>query len=372
MIGTLTQGHLLPMVAPAAILRRIGRIDFDEGSPSFFRFGGQSIKELRPCCVTDAFGKTMMVNHAVDVQVLHTDHSETINDLSRRLMGEIVSSEGNPLMNSGDDFAMLATFGCAFCQFGVLTLDRRQRLLFRAEELRVGNLFTGRKRGKGLETHIHADLGVKSGQAERLTLHREAHVPFPGTASVNGTGLDAALDWAVVNHLHRANLGQGHASVLCEREATLGEGEAIVAITSTEAREAWRLAGFPPTEERLKGEVYAHGDILKDLGMHGIQRGAFLFQDGIGGLLPIAGQTLTTLLVGCLAVFKQVVIQPATLIKGFAELTRLFLGGIKSILKHLTHIQSINLNCSIVKGGDTHPIMPNKASSFIPCHVYRG
>jgi hypothetical protein len=38
MIGTLTQGHELPVVAPAAILRCVGWwIDFDELSASFFR-----------------------------------------------------------------------------------------------------------------------------------------------------------------------------------------------------------------------------------------------------------------------------------------------------------------------------------------------
>jgi hypothetical protein len=63
MIGSLTQRHFLPMMAPAAILRCRGRIDFDQGSPSFFRFGGQSVKEPRPRRVTDAFGKAMMMNH---------------------------------------------------------------------------------------------------------------------------------------------------------------------------------------------------------------------------------------------------------------------------------------------------------------------
>ncbi len=77
MVDTLRERHLLSMSTLATILRRIGRIDFDQGSPSFFRFGGQSIKEVRPCRVTDALGKAMSVNHPVDVQVLHTDHARS-------------------------------------------------------------------------------------------------------------------------------------------------------------------------------------------------------------------------------------------------------------------------------------------------------
>nr|HET6901914.1 hypothetical protein [Ktedonobacteraceae bacterium] len=95
MIGSFTQGHFLSMVTPAAILRRIGRVDFNEGSPSFFRFGGQSFKKLRPCRVTDALGQAMIMDHAIHIQVLHTDHAETIYNLPGRLMREISTTEGN-------------------------------------------------------------------------------------------------------------------------------------------------------------------------------------------------------------------------------------------------------------------------------------
>jgi hypothetical protein len=35
----------LPMVTPAAILRRVGRIDFESSSASFFRFAEQLVKK---------------------------------------------------------------------------------------------------------------------------------------------------------------------------------------------------------------------------------------------------------------------------------------------------------------------------------------
>ena len=71
MIGTLTQGHELPVVAPAAILRGVGRIDFDKLASSFFRFDAQLSKEGRPRGVCNAFSQTMSMGHAVDVDGHH-------------------------------------------------------------------------------------------------------------------------------------------------------------------------------------------------------------------------------------------------------------------------------------------------------------
>src|SRR5947209_19871342 len=107
MIHALRERHLLPMVTPAAILGCIGRIHFDEGSPSFFRFGGQTRKELRPRGIGNALGKTMVMNHTVDMQVLDTDGAEAINNLAAFLMREVVSSERNAFMHTSDSAAVL-------------------------------------------------------------------------------------------------------------------------------------------------------------------------------------------------------------------------------------------------------------------------
>ena len=61
------------MSTGAARLTRIGRIDFDERSASFFRFARELGKECRPRGICNALGKTMIVNHAVDLQVFDTE-----------------------------------------------------------------------------------------------------------------------------------------------------------------------------------------------------------------------------------------------------------------------------------------------------------
>src|SRR5437763_261570 len=108
MIGSLRQRHLLPMCAPAAILRRIGRVDLEELSASFFRFAGQLGEKGRPCRVTDAFRQTMIMNHPVDRQVFNGNDAESVNDGTRLLMSEIVAPELDPLVNTSYDLAMLA------------------------------------------------------------------------------------------------------------------------------------------------------------------------------------------------------------------------------------------------------------------------
>ena len=181
------QGHLLPMSTLTAGLTRIGRIDFDSSSASFFRFAEQLLKKPSPRGVSNAFGKTVVVNHAVDLQVFHTDHAETINDLTACLMGEVVTSEGDPLMHTGHRFAMLASLSCALCQLTVLALYTGQSFLFFAKEARVSDLFPGGERSERLESHVYAHLGRSLRQALRLALYRKADVPLARRGTVDGT-----------------------------------------------------------------------------------------------------------------------------------------------------------------------------------------
>ena len=268
MIHTLAQGHLLPMVAPAAILTRVGRVDCDKLSASFFRFARQSVKESRPCRVTDALSQTMVMNHAVHKQVLDADHAEAVYDPPSFLMGEIVTPKPNPLMDSCHGFAVLAPFRRAFRQLGVLSLDLCQCLFFLAKECGVGDLFFIGKGGKRCESNINTNPCRNLWQAFRLAFDRERHRPFARRGTMDGTGLDASLDLAMIHHLDRANLGQCDPSVVSEAKARLRKGEAIITITSLETGKAWFLSMFSnTTEEGLKSKVDTNGHVLQDLGM---------------------------------------------------------------------------------------------------------
>src|SRR5258708_2107330 len=138
MVGSLRQGHLLPMPTPAAILTGIGGVDLHELSASFCRFAGQLTEELRPRGICNALGKTMVVHHPVDGEVFHTDDTETINDLAALLMSEVIAFEGDTLLDTRNGFAMFLAFRCAFGQFRVFTLDFGKGFLFLPKETGVG------------------------------------------------------------------------------------------------------------------------------------------------------------------------------------------------------------------------------------------
>jgi hypothetical protein len=349
MIHTRAEGHGLPMVAPAAILRCVGGIDFDTCSASFFRFARQSVKKSSPRGILNAFGETMVMGQTVDMKVFDTDHTETIDDLPTFLVGEGITPEGDTLVNTSNNLAVFASLRRTFRQLGVLTLYFGQGLFLFAEKAGVRDLFSIGEGRKGFESDVNTDLGRRFWQTFRFALTGERDVPLSGTTPTDGTGFDLTLDRTVIDHLDTANLGEGHTVIMRETEATLREGEAIIAVTASEARKTRIFTSFAASKERFEGQVNTDGDILQDLGVDTFKRGAFLFQERIGRLLLIARETFSCVLVGMLALLQQVVIQPTTLIKGFVECVNLLLGGIDAILKHFTHVHILFLICSVVK-----------------------
>src|SRR3989442_5104652 len=230
------QGHLLPMSAHAACLTRVGRVHSNRGPASFFRFAGQFPEKFRPRGVCNALGQTMMVNHPVHMQVFDTDHTEPVDDLPGLLMGEVISTEPSPFMDTRHDFTVLPTFRSAFSQLSMLALDFGQGFFFLAEKAGVTYFFTIAETSKRLQSHVNAYLSSNRVKSFRLALTRKADVPFARTATADSASLDLSLDLAVVDHLHTANLGEGHTLIKRETEATLREGEAIVAVFAFEAR----------------------------------------------------------------------------------------------------------------------------------------
>src|SRR6266705_1632682 len=315
------------MMAPAALLRRVGRVDFDERSASFFRFARELGKECRPRGITYALGKRMIMKHAVYAEVFYADDPVGIDDLAAFLMGEVLPSPSDTLMDTGDSLTVCAPFWRAFRQLGMLALYLCQCLFFLTKEARVLNLFTIRERSKGLESHVDTNLGRHIRQAFRLTLYREGDIPLPSRGTLKSTRLDLALDLAMVDHLECTNLGEDNAAIMGDAKTRLREGEAVIASIAFEARKTRFLSMFfAASEEGLHGQVDPHRYVLQDLGMHAIKGSAFSFQEHKGLLLLKERQARTILLIGVFALPKQVVIEPTALFKGGIELVYLFLG----------------------------------------------
>ncbi len=157
MIGSFTQGLFLPMMTPATILRRMGRVDFEERSASFFRFARKVLKELRPRRVRNTFCQTLIVDHPIHVQIFNTDGPERVDHLATVLMREVVASPFGSFMHTSDHFAMRAPLFRAFLQSAMLALHFCQCLFFFAQGTRVGNFLPIGERCKGFETNINTN-----------------------------------------------------------------------------------------------------------------------------------------------------------------------------------------------------------------------
>ncbi len=367
MIDAFTEGHILPMMTPAAIGRRVCWVDLDELPTSFFRFAGQLREKSRPRRIMNALGKTMVMSHAVDMQVFNSNDPELIDNLTTPLVSEIVTTELNPLVYASYNFAVLAPLLCAFGKLGMLALHFRQDLFFLTEKARIGYLFTSGESRKGFEPDINTHLGGNTLKAQRLTFVREGDVPFVRTALVDGTGFHKAPHRAMIHHLHRANLGEGYPAIMRDGKSALRVGETIIASISLETRVSRRLTSFTSAEERFESQINTHGHVLQNLGMNAVEGGALFFQHRIGRLLLIARQSFSLLLIGSLASSQQMIVQPSALFKRLIELLLLFLCRIDPILKVFKHIRILRLNSAIVKG----PVVPNPSSPrrnapFIP------
>gem|GEM_PF-2330457 len=359
MVHAFTQRHFVPVMAPAAILRGVGRVDCDKRSASFFRFARQLVNKPCPRGVVDALSQTMIVNHAVNLQVFHADHAKTVNDLTAFLMREVIPSERYPFMHPGYHLAMLPALRRSLCQFGVRALHLRQCLLFFTEKAWILNCISIRQRSEGLQSHIYTHLSRGFWQTLRLTLHREGHVPFARRRALDGTRFDRALDGTMRDHLDTPNLGKRHTIIMRDAEPTLRESEAVIAVFAPKAREARLLTGFAASEKGFEGQINAHGNVLQHLRMHLFQWRTFLFQHSQRINLIIARERLSLLLIGLFALLKQMVVEPPTRIKGVVQRVNLFLRGKNAILKHFVHRQMVvQTGAGKSSGKPLHPPLP--------------
>ena len=367
MIGSFRQRHDLPMVAPAAILTGIGRIDSDIFPTSLFRFAGQFAEKFRPRSIMNALSEAMVMGHAVDVQVFHADDPRGIDDLTTFLMSEIIPSELDPFMDSCHNFAVLASLRGTLRQLRVFPLDFRKSLFFLTEKAGVGYLFAIGERSERLQANVNANLSSKRVKSFRFTLNRKADVPLARTAPLDGTGFHLATELAMVDHPDTAKLGKRHTVIMRQRETRLGEGEAIIAVLALETREAGFFRMFShASKECLECQINTYRYILQDLRMHHIKRGTFLFQSREGSLLLIEREAFACLLVGLLALFKQVVVEPTALFQSLVQLLLLFPGWENPVLKHFTHVSILAQTVGVSTGSRF------AARPFIPLSKARG
>jgi hypothetical protein len=142
---------------------------------------------------------------------------------------------------------------------------------------------------------------------------------------MDGQRFHFAFDRTVIDQFERAELGETHTGIMGDAKARLRIGETVVASMTLEAWVAWLLTCFATSKEGFECQINTHSDVLQNLGMDGVERGALFFEHRIRGLLTRATHAFAVLLIGSFACFKQMVVEPSALFKrGFKTMELLF------------------------------------------------
>jgi hypothetical protein len=162
----------------------------------------------------------------------------------------------------------------AFGSFGGSPLRLREFALcsgkfffLSAEETRILDPFSRRKRGKALQPQIDPDGQIIERQWLRLYLASETGIPVSKGIPSDGERFDLAFHGTMQDHFHRSNFGKEQA-VLPQRKPKLLEGETMVAIIATKPRIARFLSCLHSSKERLERQIHTLLDILQDLREH--------------------------------------------------------------------------------------------------------
>lgn len=338
-VDSVGQRHLLPMSTGATVLTCVGWVDSHNlPSASVYCFVLDELCELRPGCVRNRLSETMVMQHPVDFKVLDTDCPEAIDDFPALLVGKVTPSVGDPFVDLRDNLAGLLPLRSHILSLGKLSLLPGQVFFVFPKELGNRNGLRGRKSGEGDEAHINANSFRGRWQGSNFHLAGKANKPLAGRASLDRASLGSSLDRSVKDNPDLPNLGelQGVPFKL-PSEPRLRIGEGVVAVKATEAGIAGSLSCLDPAKEGLESQVNPDSRVLEDLGIDGLKRRTFCFEQGEGLLLAVEGETFVPFLPGCLSLLQEMVVEPAALVKSALKLGSLFFGWLDPVFERFTH-----------------------------------
>lgn len=340
--------HFLAMPTLAAILRREGGVDSNVLSTSVFSFERKTICKSRPCRICNRLTQATIVHHPIDAQIFNADNTEAINYPPRLLMREVMPLELDSFVDTRHRLTPLRSFRCALLFFAQATLHLCQCLFFLAKEARVLYSLIRRKISEGFQANVNADLlrGFRQ-RCGLLDFTGKGNVPLACAATSDVAGLNLPFNRTMQFDVDVADFRE--CQVMPDNLKTcLRKGETIVAMLSPESWIASLFFRFDTAKESLKRKVKAHGDVLQDLAMHGLQRFTLLLQRAEAVDLCIERKRLAAFFVGVFTLFEQFVVQPTAFIQSRGQSGFLSLCRKDSELECLSFMHATNLTQSCV------------------------
>jgi ABC-type multidrug transport system ATPase subunit len=304
-------------------------INLDESPPVPVGFVLQLAHELSPSHIADGFGKAVVLDHAFDVQTLHTDHLVFVDNPCGQLMlivSSLVSNAGVKTSHLEAGFrSVLASL--AFLRQPPLCL--RQFLLVFAEELRVAVGLPVAFHHHAFDAQVQADHpGDDSKRLDFLFDQKGDEIaPAPIFAHGDRTGLCSLWQGAVkddgkrMTHLRQC---EGFA-VPAEGIGGVGRGLFVVFLLED------GIVG-PPFKEVLVGRIEMTKGLLKRNGRDLGQEGILLLESGKQSGQDVVGELLPSLFVGGLARQKAPVVDEAHTAEGLSQLLLLLNCRVEPVL----------------------------------------
>jgi len=326
-----------------AILRRVGRVHGDLSPTGPGCRVREQVRERAPRGVLDARGEAMGMHHPVHRAVCNGHQVQLLHTAAAVLVGKIAPPPRAALLDTGHHLAPRGPCGRALLLRAEAALGLGERLLFFREDAWVGKRLLGAEQGEGLEAHVNAHLLPRRRQRRRRSARaREAHLPRAGAPARDRRRLGRTFQGPVGDQLDASNRrdeqarGRGTCVQLVAHRP-LREGAAGVTSRPTKAGRAGLLTRSTAAEEGLKGPVNAHRHVLQHLRWDPRPRGPLRFAGGPRGVLIVEAHRLLPLFPSSASFRKQVVVQPAALLKLALQEALLFFGRIQAVSERLTH-----------------------------------
>ena len=277
--------HVLSMAAARTGTRGVRRGNFQHRAASFFRFRAQCLKERRPRRICDAFRQLVVLHQVAHHQRLHRNQAVPIDEPARVLLHEVLAAVPDALMDAAHLLSAAAALLRPLLRFREPAIGFCQRVLFLAKEARVVNLLPVGEVGKGLESHIDANVLRRGWQRDRFHLvAADRDVPLASRTSLDDGRPGDAFEGAMLHQFHVADFGEHQLAVPRERKAALVAGgsiprerQASIAGPRAIAGVADALTRGAPPKKGLESQVHALDHVLQHLGVDFRQLRAHVF-----------------------------------------------------------------------------------------------
>ena len=258
------QGFAHPVAALTAILRSEGSRNRAYHPASIRSFARVDDQKRSPGCITDAFGKVMILHQAFDVEVFKRGLVKLSDKVQARFVKEIQSLPFDfQVLPGKQDNSFLSSIA-AFLPARNLTLRGLQAALGLTKQLWILNYLTSRKSGEVFNSNVNSgSLPGSRKPAGLIFFNREDNEPSIGF-TFDCTGLDRAFNRTAQADPATTNLREVQL-VAFQPEAGLGIAEGTEERLAFEAWETRCCTLFDSLKKSIKGLPQPLQRVLKHL-----------------------------------------------------------------------------------------------------------